>query len=371
MLLSARSQDRDNNFNLIRFMAAFAVLASHSFVLALGDPGAQPGRLSIGMSPGDIGVDVFFVVSGFLVTGSLLRRSGLVSFLWARILRIYPALIAMIAICALVLSPLLGQESFPASLASRGTLRFLAKNLSLVGGTQLGLPGLFGHLPWRSVANGSLWTMTYEVRCYLYLAGTWTVLRLFSEQRRRIIFEWICAAVVLLALSLHLRHVLLSQSDPYLRLHLMFALGVMVRLLERRIHIDGRILAACVLAVGVCSLNRMAWQCVYPFLVPTILMQVAYAPSGVLLGFNRLGDASYGIYIFSFPIQQSVVQLVPGIGPGALTIIASSMVLPLSFVSWHLLESKVLEYRQSAVDATFRVMGGLNERVRRAIRRRN
>ena len=90
--ISKYAQDRDNNFNLLRFIAAYLVLYSHSYALALGDPAAEPPRSVVGMSWGNIAVDVFFITSGFLIANSFFGRNNIIVFTWARILRIFPAL---------------------------------------------------------------------------------------------------------------------------------------------------------------------------------------------------------------------------------------------------------------------------------------
>jgi peptidoglycan/LPS O-acetylase OafA/YrhL len=63
---------RDNNFNLVRFLAASAVILDHSFALVAHDPTAgaliDVERLEIGR----LAVDVFFIISGFLVTRSVM-----------------------------------------------------------------------------------------------------------------------------------------------------------------------------------------------------------------------------------------------------------------------------------------------------------
>src|SRR4051812_37415672 len=89
---------RDNNFNVIRLMAAFAVLVTHSFGMTTG---SEPLRSSLGLTWGVIAVNVFFLTSGFLVTSSLLGRNSALDFIWARVLRIYPALWLMLALTVL------------------------------------------------------------------------------------------------------------------------------------------------------------------------------------------------------------------------------------------------------------------------------
>src|SRR3954470_4869077 len=82
-LLDAADRGRDNNFNLIRLLAALAVLVAHSWPLTLGRRVPDPLAASIGLGLGGIAVDVFFVTSGFLVAASLLRRGNLLDFLVA------------------------------------------------------------------------------------------------------------------------------------------------------------------------------------------------------------------------------------------------------------------------------------------------
>ncbi len=96
MKVADLAQGKDNNFNLIRIIAAYAVLVQHAFPLALGPKTVVPLEVSLGVTIGMIAVDVFFMTSGFLVTASLLARKSTVEFVWARVLRIFPALFVML-----------------------------------------------------------------------------------------------------------------------------------------------------------------------------------------------------------------------------------------------------------------------------------
>ena len=91
MKLSNLTEGRDNNFNLIRIVAALAVLVDHSFALAIGTADARPFLINSSLNISFLAVDIFFVTSGFLVTASLLTRQNTMEFVLARALRIYPA----------------------------------------------------------------------------------------------------------------------------------------------------------------------------------------------------------------------------------------------------------------------------------------
>ena len=123
MKLSDFTQGRDNNFNLIRIVAALAVLVTHSFALTVGSGNAEPLRASLGMTMGSIAVDVFFIASGFLVTASLLNRQSAIDFIWARVLRIFPALSVMLFLTVFGLGAFFTSLPAPSYFANPGTDR--------------------------------------------------------------------------------------------------------------------------------------------------------------------------------------------------------------------------------------------------------
>lgn len=346
MTLADKAAGKDNNLNLIRFLAAMAVLFSHAFALVLGNYHMEPLRTGLGMSPGDIGVDLFFLASGFLVSGSLMHRKSLLDYLWARFLRIYPALIVMLLLCVFVVGPWFGVLPFAQFLRMPGTRRFLVENLILVRGAEIGLPGVFHHLPWRDVVNGSLWTMTYEVRLYLILGFSWALLGLAGPRGRKI-FAAFVALSALVCLGFHLDVVRRDALDPYPRLYYMFATGVVFQIWKGRIALSWPIFLVAVGVLVCCLPGRMAWQIAYPLLIPYVMFFLAYVPGGFLRSFNRVGDCSYGLYIYSFPVQQIWVALYPGIGIGTLIASSSFTVLPIAMVSWHFLEKRALGMKEA------------------------
>ena len=167
--LSDLTHGHKNNFTLIRFIAATLVLFSHSFTLA-GEK-FYPFAKIFGMSLGVLGLDIFFFVSGFLVTASLLIRKEIFAFAWARFLRIYPALFV-----AVIFSVSVGAyfTSLPLNtfLNSNLVSNFFIKNITLLDGIGFRLPGVFADNP-RHAVNGSLWTLPWELKMYfvLFVAG--------------------------------------------------------------------------------------------------------------------------------------------------------------------------------------------------------
>ncbi|HNY32490.1 MAG TPA: acyltransferase [Fibrobacteria bacterium] len=341
--------NRDNNLNLVRFVAAFSVTISHAFVLSSGRLYDEPMRATMGMSLGDIAVDVFFTISGFLVVGSLVRKRDRLGFLQARVMRIFPALIAMVAGCVLFVGPVFGKLPPVEFLTHRSTWGFVVRNLTLVKSVGLGLPGVFTKLPWPGIVNGSLWTLVYEIRLYICLAAIWWLVKLLGVVDEVRAIRWICAAIVAAAWAWQIALLVspLRDShglvDPVPRLVLMFYSGACWRLLGGRIPLDGRIVAAfLVLTPLLLVLGKTAFLLGYLIALPYLVWWVSFVPEGAIRAFNRWGDASYGIYIYSFPIQQVLVQSITGIRPPLLIVLGGAIIVTLGFLSWHLLEKRFL-----------------------------
>jgi peptidoglycan/LPS O-acetylase OafA/YrhL len=358
MRLATAAQGRDNNFNLIRIVAASLVMVSHSFALSTGSPAAEPLRAPLGITLGVIAVDLFFVASGFLVFGSLVRSQSLLEFAWARTLRIQPALLAMLMLTVFGLGPLYTSEPLSAYLTSPQTHRYLLKCATLFGGVAYELPGVFERNPFPHGVNGSLWTLPYEVRMYAALALLWLVCTVSRAHRARLVEAGvIAAAIVSGALMVHV-HFHDAGEKPLPRLAFMFFTGAAYHVFRERIPLSGRlfgVLLASVIAAA--FIHRDTFFVVYSLGVAYILFWLAYVPAGWIRGYNRAGDYSYGTYIYAFPVQQAIVAGIPGITAGPLLLASALVTLALAALSWHLLERHALAHKRRCVDWTRKLVG--------------
>ena len=348
---------RDNNFNLIRMVAAWAVLLSHSFVLATGSDAAEPLRDSLGKTWSAMAVDVFFITSGFLVTASLHARGSALEFVWARILRIYPGLLVMVALVVLGLG--LYFTSLPTGqfLASNETRTFVLKNATLIGGVAFTLPGVFDALPYPRAINGSLWTMPTEIRMYAVLLGLWVVLAVLGR-RRRAAFSVALVVLALGGLSVHFwTHYQTQTTSSFYRWFYMFFTGAAYFALRARIVLTDRLFWPALAAIVLSALHREVFFAVYSLLLPYVLFWLAYRPGGALRSYNRLGDYSYGVYIYAFPVQQTTVALFPGISALELLMAGTLATLLLASLSWYLIEARALRSKGNAVRVTRRMLG--------------
>jgi peptidoglycan/LPS O-acetylase OafA/YrhL len=367
--LSEYAIGRDNNFNLIRLLAALSVIFSHS-IAVLGLPGNREIFFDrLGLSAGEIAVDVFFVASGFLVTGSLVNRGSLVAFLWARALRIYPALWVMLGLTVFVLAPALTALPLADYFHARSTYEYFWKCATLIGGVRYSLPGVFETMPVKGEFNGSLWTLPIELRMYLYLAAGWFVFAVVPALRvmaLRLIAPIAAAAFLVIILRGRL------SGGPFNAANIrvfMFLAGTTLYLWRDRIALNHGVLFVLMAALAIGSFNKSVFFVAYVLCLAPLILHLAYIPDGrVIRSFNTWGDFSYGVYIYAFPIQQTLALFFPGMSLLAMVVLSAFLTLAVAAVSWHGVEKRALALKGDCAAATSRALNLGLARIAAAVR---
>jgi len=355
LTLSEFTNGRDNNFNLIRICAALAVLVTHSFALIAGTGDAEPLRKTLGTTMGYMAVDVFFITSGFLVTASLLTRQSTLEFVWARVLRIFPALIVVVALTVFVLGPVFTTVPLLQYFLSRDTIKYCVKSSTLVFGAAYNLPGVFCNNPFKNTVNGSLWTMPYEIRMYLVLAVAWLCLQITPIVRLKALKGIIIALTIGAGVYVLVSYFCVPAQSYFLRLFFMFFIGASFYMLKEHIVVSRRLFWLFLAAVLLFTINKQAFFVVYVCAIAYILFFIAYVPKGIIRRYNRLGDYSYGIYIYAFPVQQSIIACNPGISIFRLILLSAFITLFFAVISWHLLEKRALKLKDFYIGHTRRL----------------
>ena len=350
LTLADRARGRDNNFNLVRLCAAALVLVSHSWPLT-ATPG-EPLEGFAGFSLGHMGVDIFFVVSGFLVTGSLLARPSLRAFARARALRIFPALVLSAFGTAFIVGALVTELPLADYLRHTGTWRYAFQNsITWPMGVCWWLPGVFAHQPGGPAVNGALWSLPWELTMYVLLAVLGAVLL-----RGRTPRAWFGATVLAIAGTATLGHGLNEAMGLTHRFELVQGLRLVALFFTAgalQVHRDRIPLGWPWFAAALVALPGVLWlrggaQALYPLLLSYTMLWLALVPGGFVRRYNRLGDYSYGLYLWQFPLQQCAVQLWPGLTPLELTLLALPAALVLAVISWHAVESRALALKERA-----------------------
>lgn len=350
---------RDNNFNFIRAAAAFAVLVSHAFPIAWGSRTVQPFEAELGMHGGlgTLAVMVFFTVSGYFITQSALRSKNTVDFWAARFLRIYPGLFVSLLLTAL-LGVGVSTFGFAEYFSSRGTYSYVPSGLSLLW-VQYELPGVFDGAPFPQLVNGSLWTLFYEVLCYVMVSALAVLGVLQNKTGRAAFFATYLVLYVAAKLMLVTGIVpaWVSRGAINFLTHLLdltpaFVIGMLFYAYRDRLPLNFAICAALLVCTAF-SANMPFYREMLLFSVAFCTFYIGFRALQVLHPFNGVGDYSYGIYIYAFPIEQLVVYFLKGISPLGIIAIATPITIAVSAASWHTIEAPALLLRSKIALSVF------------------
>jgi peptidoglycan/LPS O-acetylase OafA/YrhL len=330
---------RNNALNAFRLTLAASVILYHSFPIT----GRVVSSVAVRQLLFSVGVDGFFAISGFLITASWLSHPRVRDYLVARALRILPGFYVCLVVTAFVIAPIsvaIQGGSAAKLLLSSGPIEYVLKNSAVaylhfnVGGTPRGVPVPGG---W----NGSLWSLIYELACYLAIAG----LGVIGLARRR----WLPAAV--LALAVFGATLLPPLTIPGVwtipqlaaRSAIMFAAGALLHHFRDVIPARWSLVAVSVvivLAAGLLPDYRV---------VAAVPLAYAVIVSGALIHNKRLRlrtDLSYGVYIYAFPTQQLLVICgLVSLNPLVFFVLSTIATLPLAALSWFLVEKRAMSLK--------------------------
>lgn len=330
--LSDFSDNRDNNFNLIRMIAALGVLISHAYPLSLGKGSDEPLQLWLhGMSLGTLSVIIFFGISGFFISASFERSSSILRFIMARLLRIFPALCVVLIVTlifCLFLSPPMG---FGLIIE---TAEYFARNFTLYF-LKYDFLHIFENNPYPSVINGSLWTLNHEFSCYILvlILGVMGFLKNKSMFKLTILIFFISYFVVSI-FNFPVR------IENLMFLGFPFFIGMILHMYKRQIKLSIFIIVSLI-AASYFSYNSFIFKEIFIVTLVYAIFYSAYQIRGPIRSYNRLGDYSYGTYIYAFPIQQMVAYA--GVNDPLVNIAFSvPLVLGCAVASWFLVEKPAL-----------------------------
>lgn len=341
MILEDVSRGRDNNLNLLRMLAATGVLVSHAWPIALGPGTIEPLYPLTGHSLGSICVQIFFAISGFLITASFLRSSTLMRFSLARILRLFPALVVSLLFVAFILGPMVTSLPLANYLLSYETWSFVVRNTGLIK-LQFELPGVFTENPYPKV-EGSIWTLVHEVGCYIcvFIAGIFGILK-----HRRLASVFLAVGLAGWLIVFYAALPLPGKIEAFLKLALPFAMGTAAWLWRDRIKLSP------IVAIGLFFLWYAQFLLVGKTPISDVFFSVAltyavfwfgYVPAGYLRIYNNVGDYSYGMYVYAFPLQGLAIWIWGQQSPLMNIALSFPLTLVCAMVSWHLVEKPALD----------------------------
>jgi len=326
---------RPSGFDYLRVVLASAVLGWHVIMTGYGDEFQNQLLRSGYCAPVALVLPMFFALSGFLVAGSLDRSNTLITFLGLRAFRIVPALAVEVFLSALILGPLLTTLSLREYFTHP---TFLAYFLNVVGEIHYFLPGVFENNP-NHFVNGQLWTVPFELLCYVLLSAL-AVFGLYARPKLLLI-------VLLLFYIAQVFNTLLRPHSVGIAsgpsLVMMFLAGVAAHKLRTRIVSNWYLFAASLVAslvlLSVPNGDRFAAM---PVAYVTVYLGLFNPPRNKVI---LSGDYSYGLFLYGYPIQQSVVAIFGVIAWYYNILIAIPCAIVVAVASWWLVEKPILNYR--------------------------
>lgn len=326
-----------NRFDHVRLVAATMVIVSHCWPIFAG--GKDPIRTLTGhVTLGELAVAVFFVVSGFLVYRSAETSRSWMRFALARFLRIVPGVLVCTLFCILVVGLTATRLGTLEYLSSLQTWAFLKNAFPIA--IAYNLPGVFEDNIYPKAVNGSLWTLPVEIRLYVVCAlACYFVPSRYTTP--------ILAIIGLLAATWILPSLGGTRNSTYWITHYgyYFFAGSALYVWRRHVPLNG-IVAAVLVALTLATLQTPLYPFADALMLPYVVMWIVFPDprsSGTLL---RLPDISYGLYIYGFPVQQTVshhfAHTLPFWTLMALSLAGTTL---LAVLSWYLVEKPCLKLK--------------------------
>lgn len=334
-----------NNFNFLRFLFALFVVISHAYPLSGSDETQQwiykitNNQIALAQ----IGLSGFFIISGYFIYQSLERSQKLTDYFKKRFLRIFPALF-FVLLASVLLSPFVYEGNL-AFFHNKEVYTYLPNNLTLYG-FQSGIEGVFDSNPYHAI-NGSLWTIKYEFTLYILVA-----MFFFIKNKKEI-------KVILLSVvfggMLYLYNCCLDRFGEssllgFLGIHVLnlgtfFIAGSLLAALKFENLKYKLILLFITALILIIALYFKSYDPLKHIFLPIFILLSGFVPVNFIKDSDKFGDPSYGIYIYSFPVQQCLVYF---FNLHTFTLIIGSVCISvaLGYLSWHLIEKKALQYKK-------------------------
>ena len=331
MLVEDILNKEQNNFNLLRLLAAFSVIYGHAYLNYNQDIGDDIVRRIIRFDhAGSLAVKLFFFISGLLVTNSLLTKKNVIDYLIARIFRIYPGLIVVLLLSAIIIGPIFAVIPTTDYFLDKHVYGYVVRNLLL--DFRPDIPNVFAQNKYFEIMNGSLWTIRFEFFWYM------VVLSLFLTRALSTPSIFLLLFIVTLHDAVADQRYLftwLTNDWGITFLGPCFLFGCSVAIWKKEIKLSIELL----LGLWILSL-LMKGSVLSPFFLYTaaFLSAIYIFSLPALLKIKTGIDISYGTYLYSYPIQQILFNLFPNWSIWFHIITAIVLSAFCGYISWNFIE---------------------------------
>ncbi len=328
----------------VRLLMALGVLLGHSFVVFLGNTAPEP-LILFDITLSYAAVNGFFILSGLLITRSFDRRPDIVRFVVARALRLMPAMTVLALAAVLLFGPAFSAINPKTYFLDHNIWRYLCDVLTF-GDTSGGPPGIFPNNPWAGEFSASLWTLRYEVIAY----GGSLMLGLFGlcASRTRVLAIFMLSVLGFMVVRIF-PDLWPPQFMDLTRLSMAYLLGAVLYAWRDSIHIRGRYMLPLV-ALALFFGPTASYEIMLNFALAGGILLVGFALPVSFAPLARIPDLSYGIYIWQWPIMQSLYHLGLATTPMVMLLYALILSTGMAALSWFIIEKPALALKTPLAD---------------------
>jgi len=349
--------DRNNTLDALRLISAVFVILHHSYPLT-----GHCSRFSI---LGGIGVSIFFIISGYLIIQSWCSDPTPLKFFWKRLLRIVPGLAVVAIFTIFVIGPI--NTNLPLREYYFNINTWMYSTIILIFVPTRPLPGVFTSNPFPIAINSSLWTIPLEFRMYIILCIMGAIGML---KDRRVLLS-----IVILSFVIYLNNLLSSVwalniltkipgcigitgylwyligngiPSDYPSYNLLFLIGMLFFLYKDQIKFNNWIALGAFIGLLATIVSAESYFLIALLIcLPYLVLYLGQLPMKQLYNIgDKYGDYSYGLYIYAFPIQQTIAHFMSKISPIQLFALSLPSTFILAYFSWWLIEKKALSLKK-------------------------
>ncbi len=343
---------KGNDLAAVRILAAVAVLYAHAWIVTTPGVRTEDFFHVFGFSPDFHGVHAFFILSGLLLTRSLMEKPDALRFVIARLARYLPAIFAAACCAALVVGPIATRLPLRDYFAGGAPFRFIAAVTTLAD-VNATLPGVFEANREPGILFVPLWTIHYELVFALVLA---VISSLGLLRRRRLVLAGLLAtlAVNVVWFWNGEEHAHLGSPHHLVRFCSAFGLGIALAVFADKIPVSNRLLLGLAVVAAPLAYSHVA-ALAGMILIAYAMLCVGFTGGRLAGGLGRLGAWSYGFYVWGYLIEQTIAWSAPGLSAWAVWGVAFCLALAAGWLSWELVERPCVA-RVSAVAGAARAL---------------
>ncbi len=336
----------NNNYDFLRLFAALCIIYTHSYGLVSKYKEEPLVRLTNNrLDFAFLGLSIFFSISGYLITKSALNSPSFKNYIWKRFLRIQPMLILVCFLSVFLLGPIFSTLPFKEYFSNIGTYTYF-RNIMPLFGIQFTLPQVFTNNIAENGVNGSLWTLIIEERLYLLIG----ILFLFKNYSKHFMLGLILTLNILYFLHFivfdgSLIKYLNGGNVFYALIFLNSSAYYLLKTPFLKLSIS-YLFYTFLISVLIVSFYVIPEKPIQVLLIPLLVLAFAHL-KGITNNTGQYGDFTYGIYAFSFPIQQMLISYsLDNNIPGRIFFLTLIITFPIAILTWHLIEKRMVEYKE-------------------------